>query len=101
MSKDLQIWVISVFWFAVSPNHVKLTVDGKLAREAHLAWGATGGRAHCQGSTYCPTMALTHGTNAAPPAACAAKCLGSQVSNLSDSIVHLHGMNFVFLCLWS
>lgn len=47
MSKALQNFFFSVFWFAVSPNHIKLTVDSKMAREAHVAWGATGGRAHC------------------------------------------------------
>lgn len=38
--------LFSLFWFAVSHNHVKLTVDGKMTREVHVARGATGGRAH-------------------------------------------------------
>lgn len=66
-SKDLQYGAFSILWFAVSPNHVKLTVDSKMAKEAHLAWGATGGRAHLEAahttqlhSTYYTVVQLLH-----------------------------------------
>lgn len=101
MSKDLQKVVFSVFCFAVSPNHVKLTVNGKMAREAHMDLGGPQEAEHIVEAAYmAPTVALSHRTNGAPPAACRAKRMGSQVSNLSDSIFHLHGI-LVFLCLWN
>lgn len=67
-----------------------------MSREAHLAWGPQEAGHIVEAAHMAPTMALTHRTNSAPPAACRAKRLGSQVSNFSDSIFHLHGI-LVFL----
>lgn len=62
--------LFSLFWFAVSPNHVKLTVDGKMTERSMWLGGPQEAGHMVKAAHITPTMALTHRTNAAPPAAC-------------------------------